>query len=65
MLPHLWQPSSTISMTNDISDTNLEDAVPCFALSKNDSYVVSTSGGKISLFNIVMLFEVNDIYTCL
>ncbi|XP_052175670.1 topless-related protein 4-like isoform X2 [Diospyros lotus] len=58
VLPHLWQPSSTISMTNDISDTNLEDAVPCFALSKNDSYVVSTSGGKISLFNVVMLFEV-------
>ena len=23
-------------MTNDISDTNPEDAVPCFALSKND-----------------------------
>ena len=23
-------------MMNDISDTNLEDTVPCFALSKND-----------------------------
>ncbi|XP_020977182.1 protein TOPLESS isoform X1 [Arachis ipaensis] len=33
-------------MTNDI-------AVPCFALSKNDSYVMSASGGKISLFNMM------------
>lgn len=40
-------------MTNDISDTNPEDAVPCFALSKNDSYVMSASGGKISLFNMM------------
>lgn len=46
-------------MTNDISDTNPEDAVPCFALSKNDSYVMSASGGKISLFNM-MTFKVND-----
>lgn len=44
-------------MTNDISETNLEDAVPCFALSKNDSYVMSASGGKISLFNM-MTFKV-------
>lgn len=40
-------------MTNEISETNLEDAVPCFALSKNDSYVMSASGGKISLFNMM------------
>lgn len=46
-------------MTNDISDTNPEDAVPCFALSKNDSYVMSASGGKISLFNM-MTFKVNS-----
>ena len=45
-------------MTNDISDTNPEDAVPCFALSKNDSYVMSASGAKISLFNM-MTFKVN------
>ena len=44
-------------MTNDISDTNPEDAVSCFALSKNDSYVMSASGGKISLFNM-MTFKV-------
>ncbi|XVF48064.1 hypothetical protein PTKIN_Ptkin03bG0160700 [Pterospermum kingtungense] len=51
--PQLWQPSSGILMTNDVSDTNPEDAVPCFALSKNDSYVMSASGGKISLFNMM------------
>ena len=46
-------------MTNDISDINPEDAVPCFALSKNDSYVMSASGGKISLFNM-MTFKVGS-----
>lgn len=49
-------------MTNDISETNLEDAVPCFALSKNDSYVMSASGGKISLFNM-MTFKVEAFHT--
>ncbi|KAJ7549925.1 hypothetical protein O6H91_07G075100 [Diphasiastrum complanatum] len=55
--PQLWQPSSGILMTNDISETNPEEAVPCIALSKNDSYVMSASGGKISLFNM-MTFKV-------
>ncbi|GAB4856820.1 hypothetical protein Ancab_014738 [Ancistrocladus abbreviatus] len=41
VVPQLWQPSSRIIMTNDLSDTNPEDAVSCFALSKNDSYVMS------------------------
>ncbi|XP_062148973.1 topless-related protein 4-like isoform X2 [Alnus glutinosa] len=53
VLPQLWQPPSGILMTNDVNDTNPEDAVPCFALSKNDSYVMSASGGKISLFNMM------------
>ncbi|KAM7480314.1 hypothetical protein LguiA_028527 [Lonicera macranthoides] len=51
--PQLWQPSSGILMTNDVTDINPEEAVPCFALSKNDSYVMSASGGKISLFNMM------------
>lgn len=45
-------------MTNDVADTNPEESVPCFALSKNDSYVMSASGGKISLFNM-MTFKVS------
>ncbi|KAL8094642.1 hypothetical protein AgCh_036252 [Apium graveolens] len=51
--PQLWQPPSGILMTNDVSDRNSEDAVPCFTLSKNDSYLTSASGGKISLFNMM------------
>uniref|UniRef100_A0A251UMJ5 Putative LIS1 homology motif protein n=1 Tax=Helianthus annuus TaxID=4232 RepID=A0A251UMJ5_HELAN len=51
--PQLWQPTSGILMTNDISDTNTEDSIACFALSRNDSYVASASGGKISLFNMM------------
>ncbi|KAK9066062.1 hypothetical protein SSX86_015464 [Deinandra increscens subsp. villosa] len=51
--PQLWQPSSGILMTNDVADMNPEESVSCFALSKNDSYVMSASGGKISLFNMM------------
>ncbi|CAN8246917.1 unnamed protein product [Cochlearia groenlandica] len=51
--PVLWQPAGGIMMTNDITTTNPEEAIPCFALSKNDSYVMSASGGKISLFNMM------------
>eukprot|EP00252_Welwitschia_mirabilis_P014885 TRINITY_DN3294_c0_g1_i12.p1 TRINITY_DN3294_c0_g1~~TRINITY_DN3294_c0_g1_i12.p1 ORF type:complete len:1122 (-),score=243.87 TRINITY_DN3294_c0_g1_i12:562-3927(-) len=51
--PQLWQPVSGILMTNEYGETDPEDAVPCFALSKNDSYVMSASGGKVSLFNMM------------
>ncbi|XP_047307571.1 topless-related protein 4-like isoform X2 [Impatiens glandulifera] len=51
--PQLWQPASGTLMTNDISNTNPEEAVSCFALSKNDSYVMSASGGKVTLFNMM------------
>ncbi|KAH0453552.1 hypothetical protein IEQ34_017876 [Dendrobium chrysotoxum] len=51
--PQIWQPTSGILMTNEISDINPEEAIHCFALSKNDSYVMSASGGKISLFNMM------------
>lgn len=51
--PQLWQPASGILMTNDVIDSSPEEAIHCFALSKNDSYVMSASGGKISLFNMM------------
>ncbi|CAO2193109.1 unnamed protein product [Urochloa humidicola] len=57
VVPHHWQPNSGLVMTNDTSDTNPEEAVPCIALSKNDSYVMSACGGKVSLFNM-MTFKV-------
>ncbi|XP_010921588.1 protein TPR1 isoform X1 [Elaeis guineensis] len=57
VVPQHWQPNSGLLMTNDVSDTNPEEAVPCIALSKNDSYVMSACGGKVSLFNM-MTFKV-------
>ncbi|XP_061371961.1 topless-related protein 3-like isoform X2 [Gastrolobium bilobum] len=57
IVPQHWQPNSGLLMTNDISGVNLDEAVPCIALSKNDSYVMSACGGKVSLFNM-MTFKV-------
>ncbi|XP_047162512.1 topless-related protein 3-like isoform X1 [Vigna umbellata] len=57
VVPQHWQPNSGLVMTNDISGVNLEEAVPCIALSKNDSYVLSACGGKVSQFNM-MTFKV-------
>lgn len=55
--PQLWQPSSGSVMTNDTSDAGNEETgsapLACVALSKNDSYVMSASGGKVSLFNLL------------
>ena len=45
-------------MANDVSGVILEESVPCIALSKNDSYVMSACGGKVSLFNM-MTFKVS------
>ncbi|KAK9272579.1 hypothetical protein L1049_002953 [Liquidambar formosana] len=58
VVPQLWQPSNGVLMTNDTSDTSpAEESAACIALSKNDSYVMSASGGKVSLFNM-MTFKV-------
>jgi len=57
----MWQPTGGIVMNNGIGDTNPEETVACIALSKNDSYVMSASGGKVSLFNM-MTFKVREFY---
>ncbi|CAL0308549.1 unnamed protein product [Lupinus luteus] len=57
VVPQHWQPSNGLLMANDISGVKLDEAVPCIALSKNDSYVMSACGGKVSLFNM-MTFKV-------
>ncbi|THF96404.1 hypothetical protein TEA_015430 [Camellia sinensis var. sinensis] len=44
VVPQQWQPKSGLVMTNDVTGVNLEEAVLCIALSKNDSYVISVSG---------------------
>ncbi|KAK6158499.1 hypothetical protein DH2020_005813 [Rehmannia glutinosa] len=57
-VPQLWQPTNGALMSNDVNDAKpAEDSVACIALSKNDSYVMSASGGKVSLFNM-MTFKV-------
>lgn len=57
-MPQLWQPNNGALMSNDVSDSkSAEESVACIALSKNDSYVMSASGGKVSLFNM-MTFKV-------
>ncbi|VFQ70861.1 unnamed protein product [Cuscuta campestris] len=54
IVPLLWQPNSGALMSNDLSDVKLvEERASCIALSKNDSYVMSASGGKVSLFNMM------------
>ncbi|CAL5397971.1 unnamed protein product [Camellia sinensis] len=50
--PQLWHPISGILMTNDLTNVRTEETKPCFALSRNDAYLISTSGGQVSLFNI-------------
>lgn len=57
-MPQLWQPTNGALMSNDVNEAKpTEDSVACIALSKNDSYVMSASGGKVSLFNM-MTFKV-------
>ena len=38
-------------MANDIAGVDLQKSSPCIALTKNDSYVMSACGGKVSVFN--------------
>ncbi|CAN0877532.1 Topless-related protein 4 [Linum grandiflorum] len=52
VLPELWKPKNpSATMKNDL--TANPEALPCFALSKNDCYLLSASGGKITLYNML------------
>ncbi|XP_027941837.1 topless-related protein 1-like [Vigna unguiculata] len=52
--PQLQQPKDGFQvMINDLSSVKCANPVSCFALSKQGGYVISTSGGMISLFNMV------------
>ncbi|CAD5181956.1 unnamed protein product [Musa acuminata subsp. malaccensis] len=51
--PRLWQPSNGAVMINDTTGANPEEGTSCMALSNNDSYVISASGGNVSLFSLV------------
>ncbi|WVZ96512.1 hypothetical protein U9M48_042142 [Paspalum notatum var. saurae] len=50
--PHLWQAEDGILMENDIANDNPEEATSCIALSRDDHYLISASGGRISVFNM-------------
>ncbi|KAL3497326.1 hypothetical protein ACH5RR_040058 [Cinchona calisaya] len=58
--PQLWQPRSGLMMINDLNDDPLQLVTPCFALSKNDSYILSTSGKTVSLFNMVTFEKIRS-----
>lgn len=65
VVPQLWQPPSGTLMSNDVNENKPSDeSSACIALSKNDSYVMSASGGKVSLFNM-MTFKVCYCCFCL
>ncbi|GAV60551.1 WD40 domain-containing protein, partial [Cephalotus follicularis] len=53
MVPRLKQVKSGIIMTNDLPKSKPEESLPCMVVSNNDSYAVSASGGRVSLFNLV------------
>ncbi|CAL2225906.1 unnamed protein product [Prunus armeniaca] len=51
--PNLWKPRSGLElMNNDLPSTNPEEAMSCFDLSKNDSSLISATGGMISTFDM-------------
>ena len=57
--PQLWQPASGILMINDMDENEgREEGVPSLALPGNNHFVISASGGKVSIFDI-RTFEVN------
>ncbi|KAI3883761.1 hypothetical protein MKW92_011797 [Papaver armeniacum] len=49
--PEIWEPKSGKMMVNDIEDVNNEETEACFSMSNNEAYLISTSGGKISVFS--------------
>ncbi|KAG9156020.1 hypothetical protein Leryth_012087 [Lithospermum erythrorhizon] len=70
--PQLWQPNGRLMM-NDVRISSIPSSLysPCFALSKNDSYLLSASGGTVNLFNVVAskkmksFMELPPVATCI
>ncbi|KAG5555903.1 hypothetical protein RHGRI_006526 [Rhododendron griersonianum] len=60
VVPQQWQPASGLAMTNDVTGVNLEEAVPCMALSKNYRNMISACGGKVSLLSNIETFKVKS-----
>ncbi|KZV47622.1 protein TOPLESS-like [Dorcoceras hygrometricum] len=59
--PRLWQPMKGALMSNDLPENGSEVVIPCFSLSKNDSYVVSASGRMITLYNMLVFKKMRNV----
>ncbi|XP_026390274.1 topless-related protein 1-like [Papaver somniferum] len=49
--PEIWEPRSGKLMVNDLEDVTNKETEPCFCMSNNEVHLISTSGGKISVFS--------------
>ncbi|CAL8998049.1 unnamed protein product, partial [Prunus brigantina] len=62
--PNLWKPRRGLElMNNDLPSTNPEDSMSCFDLSKNEKYLISATGGVISIFDMTT-FKINPTHIC-
>ncbi|KAG4389307.1 hypothetical protein GLYMA_06G066200v4 [Glycine max] len=62
--PHICRSRSGLQlMSNKLTSSYSGNPVSCFSLSKNDSYLMSTSGEAISLFNMLTFKTVTTIMT--
>jgi len=50
LAPELWKPANGIDMRNDTSCRGRREVDPCMIVTKNSSYVMSCSGGMVSVF---------------
>ncbi|XP_026440704.1 topless-related protein 1-like [Papaver somniferum] len=57
--PEIWEPKSGKMMVNDIEHVTNEDTEACFSMSNNEAYLISTSGGKISVFSTATFERLN------
>ncbi|WVZ96500.1 hypothetical protein U9M48_042132 [Paspalum notatum var. saurae] len=60
--PQLWQPENGIPMKNDTANNGTHKKVTgCIALRKSDDYLVSASGGRLSVFD-TSTFEIHTTF---
>ncbi|RZC86006.1 hypothetical protein C5167_026677 [Papaver somniferum] len=57
--PEIWEPKSGKLMVNDIEDVTNEETEHCFSMSNNEVYLISTSGGEISVFSTATFEKLN------
>ncbi|MCD9639571.1 WD domain protein [Datura stramonium] len=59
--PQLRQPQSGLLLTNSLPSSDAGAVSPCLALTKNDSYAISASGGAVSIINILKFKKIKSI----